>query len=153
MPIRSGATSGNARSQAKALLASLSPRQREARWNLGPSTSSILAAMVAQPDRIWFDVRDLDLSCDYPATSAVYVRAPRPMQLSIGPSQFSESTSSYDEYEHPAWCECADLMAFVGDELGLDHQVWPDEILPHAPSRRPGGDVENDGQWIRLWWD
>ncbi len=146
-------TPETAGAEARALLDSLSSPQREARWNFGPTTGSILAAISAGPARIRCDLGRIEAAADsdWPATSTVYVRPPRPMRISVGPSQFYPPTPEDDEYEHPEWCECAALMAFVRDELRLDFQHWPDEILPRPPMWLHG--EEDSSSWFTLWWD
>lgn len=142
-----------ARSEARTLLDRLEPQQLVGRWNFGPTTGSILAAIVANPDRVRCDLGRIEAESDtdWPATSTVYVRPARSMRISVGPSQFYPPTPEDDEYEHPPWCECAALMAFARDDVGLNFQCWPDEILPRAPIWQYG--EEDSSSWFTLWWD
>ncbi|MEL7974735.1 hypothetical protein AAG589_02635 [Isoptericola sp. F-RaC21] len=146
-------TRESARSEARALLDRFGAQQLTGRWNFGPTTGSILEAIAATPERVRCDLGRLeaDSPASWPATSTVYVRPPRPMRISVGPSQFYPPTPEDDEYEHPEWCECAALMAFVRDEFRLDFLHRPDEILPRPPMGLHGED--DSSSWFMLWWD
>ncbi len=145
-------TSTEARAQAESWLDGLDERQLEARWNWGPTTGSILAAIIAEPDSVRCLPGMLDEPSDHPATSTVYVRPPTAMRISVGPSQFYGPQDGDNDYVHPDWCECDDLLRFARG-LGLDPVHGPDEILPER--RWHPSDVADIGtrQWYRLWWD
>jgi len=150
-------TSEEARAEALELLAAFTDRQLEARWNSGPTTGAVLRAVAANPDRVRCADGYLTPDDDYPATSTVYVRPPRTFRISIGPSQFYGPWPGDDdeEYVHPDWCECDALRRYIRDELGLDQDGGPDEILPDGPRWLPSGidDPGEPAQWLRLWWD
>jgi hypothetical protein len=152
-------TSEEARAEARDLLAALSEPQLGARWNFGPTTGAVLRAVVADPDRVRCATGYVSPEDEHPATSTVYVRPPRPFRISIGPSQFYgpwPGDDDYDEeYVHPDWCECDALRSYLRDELGLDQEYGPDEILPDGPRWLPPdvADCGDQDQWLRLWWD
>lgn len=147
-------TPDEARADALTLLATLTDRQLQARWNFGPTTGAILRAVAADPERVRCEAHYLSADEKHPATSTVYVRPPRPFRISRGPSQFDGSWDD-NEYTHPDWCECEGLLRHVRDELGIDFQHGPDEIHPDALwslSTQRLCDDEPES-WFRLWWD
>ncbi|MGC5166461.1 hypothetical protein [Luteimicrobium sp. DT211] len=153
-------SSEEAREEALELLDELTDRQLEARWNDGPTTGAVLRAVAANPDRVRCATGYIHPDDDWPATSTVYVRPERPFRIAVGPSQFYgpfPGDPEYDEdeeYVHPDWCECEGLRQYIRDELGLDQQYGPDEILPDGPRwLPPDADAGEPAQWLRLWWD
>lgn len=153
-------TSEEARAEALELLEAFTERQLESRWNFGPTTGAVLRAVAANPNRVRCAAGYLTPDEDCPATSTVYVRPSREFRISVGPSQFygpfpgDDDFDETEEYVHPDWCECASLCEYVRDELGLDQQYGPDEILPDGPRwLPPDADPGEPEQWLRLWWD
>jgi hypothetical protein len=152
-------TSEEARADALELLATLTARQLEARWNLGPTTGAVLRAVAANPDRVRCAAGYITPDGEHPATSTVYVRPSRPFRIAAGPSQFYGPWPGDEDYDeeyvrHPDWCECDNLRRYLRDELGLDQEGGPDEILPDGPRwLPPDADFREPDQWLRLWWD
>lgn len=77
-------TPDEARADALTLLATLTDRQLQARWNFGPTTGAILRAVAADPERVRCEAHYLSADEKHPATSTVYVRPPRPFRISPG---------------------------------------------------------------------
>lgn len=153
-------TSEEARAEALELLEALTERQLGAHWNFGPTTGAVLRAVAANPDRVRCATGYVSPDDEFPATSTVYVRPPRPFRISVGPSQFygpwpgDDDFDEDEEYVHPDWCECSDLLRYTREELGLDQRYAPDEILPDGPRwLPPDADPREPEQWLRLWWD
>lgn len=59
------------------------------------------------------------------------------------------------DYVHLDWCEGADVLRYMREELRLDHVGAPDEIHPEPLASltfRATREAAATG-WLRLWWD
>lgn len=149
-----GTIPDDARDEALQLLADLTAQQLEARWNLGPTTGAVLRAVAADPGRVRCATGYVSVDEKHPATSTVYVRPPRPFRISPGPSQcapWDDDNASV----HPNWCECAGLLRYTREVLGLDHDGAPNEIHAEPPESCGLYATSQEGPagWVRLWWD